>query len=277
MNGNNHIHYARPLPDFKWINAEIPILEVGQRLGLVIRGKKMICPRCSTGRLTFTTVHNGWKCWKCEPTGRMHSVIDLVMLHRSCSPFEAAKWIGENWRVAGQVQIEFSENAHGRERHKYQRYQPIPVPDRSKPSIQALVASPGWREMPLSARVIAVTLFAMVEEDNHVVTISRRALGELAGVHKPTAIARAVRELEAIGLFAVDRGTWGDRGYKASTFRLTWWSQALQAWLEHGYATLHTLFPHHPKSTSNTETFGTQPPAGQEEQSEIKVIHSHCQ
>ena len=208
----------------------------------------------------------------------MHSVIDLVMFHRNCPAYEAAKWVGENWRVAGRVQMEYSENAHGRERHTYQRYRLICVPDKSKPSIQALVASPGWREMPLSSRVIAVTLFAMAEaEDNHVITISRRALGELAGVHKPIAIARAVRELEAIGLFAVDRGSWGERGYRASTFRLTWWSQALQAWLREGYALPPTLSPHHPKSTSNTETFGTHSPGRQEEQPEMEVINSQCQ
>jgi hypothetical protein len=212
MNGNN-IRYSPALLDFKWINTEIPILEVAQELGLVVRGKKAICPECAKRRLTFTTVLNGWKCWNCDPGGKMHSVIDLVMVHRNCPAYEAARWISENWRVAGRVQIERSENARGKERHTYQRYQPIPVPDRSKPSVQALVASPGWREMPLSTRVIAVTVFAMVEtEDNGVVTISRRALGTLAGIHKPIAIARAVRELEAIGLFAVDRGSWGDRG-----------------------------------------------------------------
>jgi hypothetical protein len=278
MNGDNNIHYSRALPDFKWINTEIPILEVGQKLGLLIRGKKAVCPECGKRRLTFTTVHNGWKCWECEPSGRMHSVIDLVMANRNCPPYEAAKWIGQNWKVAGRVQIECSENAHGSKRHSYHRYHPTRVSDKSKPSIQALIASPGWREMPLSARAIAVTLFAMAEtEDNRVVSISRRALGELAGVHKPITIARAVRELEAIGLFAVDRGSWGDRGYKASTFRLTWWSQALQAWLSQGYATPHTLFPRHPASTGNSETFGTHPPAGQNQESGMEVINSHCQ
>lgn len=263
MNGNNNIHYSPPMPDFKWIDAEIPILEAAQKLGLVVRGKKAVCPQCGKRRLTFTTVYNGWKCWSCDQGGRMHSVIDLVMLHRNCSPYEAAKWIGENWRVAGKVQIEYSENAHGLERHTYRRYQPIPVPDKSEPSIQALVASPGWREMPLSARVIAVTLFAMAEtEDNRAVTISRRALGELAGVHKSNTIAQAVRELEAIGLFAVDRGSWGNRGYWASTFKLTWWSEAFQAWLSHGYATPHTIPPHDPASTSNSETFGFHPRLG---------------
>ena len=278
MNGDNNIHYSPALPDFKWINAEVPILEVAQKLGLVVRGKKATCPECSKRRLTFTTVRNGWKCWSCEPGGKMHSVIDLVTVHRNCPAYEAAKWIGENWRVAGRVQIEYSENAHGLERHTYRRYQPISVPDKSKPSIQALVASPGWREMPLSARVIAVTLFAMAEtEDDRTVTIGRRALGELAGVHKSNTIAQAVRELEAIGLFAVDRGSLGNRGYRASTFKLTWWSQSLQAWLSHGYATPHTIAPHHPTSTSNSETFGVHPSAGEEQESGMELINSHCQ
>jgi hypothetical protein len=278
MKGNNNIHYSRALPDFKWINKEIPILEVAQKVGLVVRGKKTICPECSKRRLTFTTVHNGWKCWECEPVGKMHTVIDLVMEHRNCSLYEAAKWIGENWQVGGQVQIEFSENAHGRERHKYQCYRPIRVPDKSRPSLQALVASPGWREMPLSVKAIGITLLALVlEEDNHILSISRRALGEFAGVHKPITIARAVREMEAIGLFAVDRGKWGNRGYKPSTFRLTWFSQAFQSWLWQGYAPLPTLPPYQPEGTSNTETFGTNPPARQEEQSRLEVINSHCQ
>ena len=206
MNGDNNIHFSPPLLDFKWINTEVPILDLAQKLGLVVRGKKATCPECAKRRLTFTTVHNGWKCWSCEPGGKMHSVIDLVTVHRNCPAYEAAKWIGENWKVAGRVQVEHSENAHGSERHSYHRYHPIRVPDKAKPSLQALVASPGWREMPLSTRVIGITLFAMAEtEDNRVVSISRRAPGELAGISKSNTIAHAVRELEAIGLFAVDR------------------------------------------------------------------------
>lgn len=278
MNGDNNIHYSPAMPDFRWINTEIPILEAAQKLGLVVRGKKAVCHQCGKRRLTFTTMHNGWKCCSCDQGRKMHSVIDLVMLHRNCSPYEAAKWIGENWRVDGRVKIEYSENAHGLTRHTYRRYQPIPVPDKSQPSIQALVASPGWREMPLSARVIAVTLFAMAEtEDDRAVIISRRVLGGLAGVHKSNTIAQAVRELEAIGLFAVGRGSWGNRGYKASTFKLTWWSEAFQAWLSHGYTTPHTIPPHHPASTSNSETSGFHSSTGQEQESGMELVNSHCQ
>jgi hypothetical protein len=216
MKGDNNIHYSPALPDFKWINAEIPILEVAQKLGIAVRGKKASCPECGKRRLTFTTVHNGWKCWSCEPSGKMHSVIDLVMEYRNCSNYEAAKWIRENWPVGGRLQVEYSENAHGAKRHTYRRYRAIRVPDKSQPSIQALVASPGWREMPMSTQVIAVTVFAMaMTEDKRTVTIGRRELGQRAGVHKATTIAQAVRELEAIGLFAVDKGSWGDKGVQA--------------------------------------------------------------
>jgi len=178
--------------------------------------------------------------------------------------------------VAGRIQIERSENARGETRHTYRQYRPISVPDKSKPSIQALVASPGWPEMPLSTRVIAITLFAMAEtEDNRVVSIGRRALGTLVGVHKPSTIARAVRKLEAIGLFSVDRGSWGDRGYKASSFRLTWRSQAFQAWLRQGFAIQPIPSTTNPDGTSNTETFGTHPPPGQKQELEQNLINSH--
>jgi len=58
MNGHNNIHYSPALPNFKWINTEIPILEVAQRLDLAVRGKKAICSACAKRRFTFTTVHN---------------------------------------------------------------------------------------------------------------------------------------------------------------------------------------------------------------------------
>jgi hypothetical protein len=276
MNGDNNIHYSLALPDFKWINGEIPILEVAQKVGLAVQGRKAICPQCSKPRLTFTTIHNGWKCWECEPTGKMHSVVDLVMLLRNCSLCQAAKWIGENWRVAGRVQIEYSENAHGSERQTYQRYQPIRVPDKSQPSLQALVASPGWREMPLSVKAICMTLFAMaLDADDHVLSIGRRRLGELAGVHKPSTVVQAVREMEAIGLFSIDKGSWGNRGYNASTYRLTWWSEVLQAWLSQGYATPHALSPqplspHYLSATSITVPLGNHPPVEQRQDSGVE-------
>ena len=62
------------------------------------------------------------------------------------------------------------------------------IPDlevaRDKPSLQALVASPGWRQMSLSARVIAVTLLALARMDaNNSVTIDRKGSVRSHGYH----------------------------------------------------------------------------------------------
>jgi hypothetical protein len=255
VNGDNHIHYSRALPDFKWINGEVPILEVAKKLGLVVRGKKTTCPECGKRRLTFTTVHNGWKCWSCDPGGKMRSVIDLVMARRQCPPFEAAKWISENCEVVGRVQIEFSENARGEKRHTYQRYRPVPATDESRPSIEALVASPGWREMSLSARVVAMTLFGLARmDDKNSVTTNRRELSYLTGITDPNTLAKANREVQAVGLFEIDRGFRTKYAGRPTVYRLTWWSQVFQRWLKAGYAVTETATPttphHHGTSTS---------------------------
>jgi hypothetical protein len=237
VNGDNNIHYSRPLPDFKWINGEVPILEVAKKLGLVVRGKKTTCPECGKRRLTFTTVRNGWKCWSCDSGGKMRSVIDLVMALRQCPPYEAAKWISENWEVAGRVQIELSENARGEKRHTYRRYRPIPATDESRISIEALVASPGWREMSLSARVVAVTLLALARiDEKSSVTVSRRQLANLTGITDPNTLAKANREVQAIGLFEITRGFRTKYAERPTVYRLTWWSQVFQRWLKVGYA-----------------------------------------
>jgi hypothetical protein len=54
---------------------------------------------------------------------------------------------------------------HGSNHTRYSKAMPdmkqIPVPERDKPSLQAIVTSPGWREMSLSARAVAMTLLAL--------------------------------------------------------------------------------------------------------------------
>lgn len=219
-----------------WVNRETPILELAQQLDVPLRGTKTVCTECGADRLTFSPSRNLWRCWNCDPTGTKKTPIDLVMRYKNCSVYQAAKWIIERWPNVGRVQIERSENAHGLTKQEYQRYRQVPTPERSKPSIQGLVASPGWREMPLSVRVIVVTLLALAEfDENKTVMIGRRELGDFAGIADPNAVIKATKEVETIGLFQVEKGTWTSGGYKASSYRLTWFSIRFQAWRMHGY------------------------------------------
>jgi hypothetical protein len=115
----------------------------------------------------------------------------------------------------------------------------IPVLDvaRDKPSLQAVVASPGWREMSLSARVIAITLFAFARMDEkNSVTISRKGLSDLTGITDPCTLAKANREVQAIGLFEITRGYKTTYSSRPTVYRLTWWSRVFQRWLKAGYA-----------------------------------------
>jgi hypothetical protein len=113
----------------------------------------------------------------------------------------------------------------------------MPVPKKDKPNLQAAVMSPGWREMSLSARVIAMTLLALARMDaNNSVTISRKGLSDLTGITDPNTLAKANRELKAIGLFEIDRGYKPKYAERPTVYRLAWWSQVFQSWLKAGYA-----------------------------------------
>jgi hypothetical protein len=238
MNGQNDFSYSPAIPDFRWINREIPILEIAAKLGIIVRGNKAQCLDCGKERrLSFTPKLNGWKCFHCEPAGKMHTPLDLVMKHRDCSVYAAADWISRTWGIVGRVQIERSKNAYASRGPTYVRYRPIPAPHKSRPSLEAFMASPAWREMPLTTRTIAMALFAMANaEDSHTVTISRKELAGITGIQRLNTISHATRELKAIRMFAVEQGFGGKLGSRASSYRLTWWSQSFQVWLSQGYA-----------------------------------------
>ena len=266
--------YSRALPDFKWINREIPILEVAQKVGLVARGRRRPAHCAQRDGSRSPLSFNGWKCWECEPTGNMHSVIDLVMLHHNCSPYEAAKWVGENWKWPDGSRLSTARTrAVGK----------ATLTSAIDPSVFPISLNHPFRPGSLS-RLAGNAIEHRGDRNNSLChggdrrqschSIGRRALGELAGVHKPVAIARAVREMEAIGLFAVDRGSWGNGGYKPSTFKLTWWSRALQAWLGERVLPLLTLSPHHPDLLLvKRRPSVLHPPTGPEEQTGMEVIH----
>jgi hypothetical protein len=231
----------------KHINHEVPILEVARELGLAVGGRKTICPECKKRRLTFSVKWNCWRCWNCDPTGKRKTVIDLVMFCLNLDAYNAAQWISDRWKVVSQVQVERSENRHGLTKRLFRRVRQVPVKERDKPSLQAIVTSPGWREMSLSSRVVAVTLLALARMDaNNSVTISRRELGDLTGISDPNTLAKANREVQAIGLFEIDRGYRTKYCQRPTVYRLTWWSQVFQRWLSLGYAVPETASPHLP-------------------------------
>jgi len=126
---------------------------------------------------------------------------------------------------------------------------------RDKPNLQAIVTSPGWREMSLSARVIAITLFGFARRDaNNSVTIDRKGLSYLTGITDPATLAKANCEVQAIGLFDITRGFRTKYAERQTVYRLTWWSQAFQRWRKGGYAVPETTTPTTPDTTNHRGT-----------------------
>jgi hypothetical protein len=258
MHGCNNCSYSRAMLDMKSINRQVPILEVARELGLAVGGRKSTCPECKKRRLTFSVKFNCWRCWNCDPTGKRKTVIDLVMFLLNLDAYNAAAWINARWKVVGQVQVERSENRRGLTKHVYRRLRQIPVPERDKPSLQAVVTSPGWRDMALSARVVAMTLLALARMDaNNSVTIDRKGLSYLTGITDPNTLAKANREVQAIGLFEIDRGYRTKYSQRPTVYRLTWWSQVFQRWLSAGYAVAETSIPHLPPTPPPSPHHGT--------------------
>jgi len=153
------------------------------------------------------------------------------------------------------VQAERSENRIRPAKHVCHQARQAPTPRRDNPNMQAVVTSPGWREMSLSARVIAMTLLTLARMDEkNSVTIDRKGLSYLTGITDPATLAKANREVQAIGLFEIKRGFRTKHAERPTVYRLTWWSLAFQRWLKAGYAVRETTTPitprHHGTSTS---------------------------
>jgi len=142
------------------------------------------------------------------------------------------------------VQAERSKSRIRRTKQVSHRVWRTPVPERDKPNLQDIVTSPGWRDMSLSARVVAMTLLALARMDaNNSVTMSRRELSYLTGITDPNTLAKANREVQSIGLFEIDRGYRTKYAERPTVYRLTWWSQVFQRWLKAGYAVPETTTP----------------------------------
>jgi hypothetical protein len=169
------------------------------------------------------------------------------IMNKSCHKQSSKRMRGMK-RIDRQVQVERSEKRHGTTKHVYRRVRQIPIPEKDKPNLQAIVMSPGWCEMSLSARVVAMTLLALARMDaNNSVTINRKGMSGLTGITDPNTLAKANRELQAIGLFEIDRGFRTKYRQRPTVYRLTWWSQVFQKWLSLGYAMPDTA----PAETNN--------------------------
>jgi hypothetical protein len=76
-----------------------------------------------------------------------------------------------------------------------------------------------------------LTLLTMTDPETLTVTISTRDLAKQVGVRR-SGVIRATRAIEQLGMYATETAyDKPNKRNKTKTYRLTWYSQAWQAWL----------------------------------------------
>ena len=194
------------IPDLRFINRKIPIIEVARVLDLRFGDNGHIhCWRPElhehgdrTASVGIRTTNNTVKCFGCGigPLGPA----DLVSAVRGLkSPGEAARWISELFTVP-----------------KLARGKHLVQPERrifqfgSESDIGLLVHSGLWAQLSAPARSIVPVLLEFANRDplkqTLTVQMSYRALARYAGVASHRAIAQALRELQEIHWLAVAAG-----------------------------------------------------------------------
>jgi hypothetical protein len=186
------------VPDLKFINRRVPIIEVAQKLGLRVGSNGNIhCWRPDlhqnhdrTASVGICKPANTVKCFGClaGPLG----VVDLVMaVLEMTNPGEAGRWIAERFDVP-----ELPRGKH------------LVEPARrifqfgSESEMGLLVQSGLWGQLSPAARSIALVLLELGERvngtQNRTVRVSYRTLTRFSGVASPNAIRSALQQLEDI-------------------------------------------------------------------------------
>jgi hypothetical protein len=184
-----------PVPDLRYINQKIPIIEVAGALDLRIGDNgNLHCWRPHlhqngdrTASVGIRKSNNTVKCFGCGigPLGPVDLVITVLDLR---SPGKAALWIAERFDVrylpAG--------------RHLVQPERRI-CPAGFESDLGLLIRSSLWARMSPTARAVVPVLLEFADHDPRngtlTVRISYRALARYSGIASARAIAGALREL----------------------------------------------------------------------------------
>ena len=222
----NDVCYSKAQPDFKVLN-NVPILEVAELLGLPKNQKKHTCPQCGKKRLTISPRLNCWRCWVCH--NKSQSVLDLIAFFRDTSVYGASQWLLQRRPELAEVCVQKSfRKCLGKWR--LWGYRTLKPGQALTPSHEAIVHCPGWSRLLHSARSVIDILVSIAQAENSF-TMSHAELSYRSGIKRRETLAKALRQIEAIGLFQIDRGAKYPHSYKKTSYRLSWLSERFQKWL----------------------------------------------
>lgn len=242
--GNEYEHSTK-LPSMKWLREQVPILDLVQLLALKRRGKYVHCWHPGkhkhgdrTPSVSIDVRRNKVHCFAC---GFDHSTIDLVMDVKQLDASEAAQWLASVWTGAGHVMQKYEVRERMKRlpgkrdqimpTHEWSKLKPKEIKKREKGYVEQLVGSHSWRKLAPATTKIMLTLLSLTDPKGLTITISTRDLANLIGMRRSRVIS-ALHMIEQLGMYASDTAyDKVNRKNKTKTYRLTWYSQAWQAWL----------------------------------------------
>jgi hypothetical protein len=188
------------IPDFAWINKNLPIADVARELDLRFGANGLIhCwhPDCHTNgdRTASVAIWQGHNTVKCfgngcgvGPLGPINLVMDVLDFD---SPARAGVWIAKHFQVPTIP------------KKKHLTDSPRRIMRAGFEGERGLLIQSGlWSRLGLPAKAIAPVLRHFAEREEGKVTfrveISYRAISRYSGVRSHNAIAKAIRELSEI-------------------------------------------------------------------------------
>lgn len=188
------------IPDMRYINRQVPIVQVARALDLRLDGVgKIHCWHADrhkngdrTASVGIRTVNNTVKCFGCD--SKPMGPIDLVMDARGiATPADAALWIAERFAVPS---IPACKRLMGTEQRRsrvgYER------------GLGLLIRSGLWARLSAPAQAIAPVLLEHGDKDTPLaeslrVRMAYRTLARFSGVQSHNAIRKGLVELEEVG------------------------------------------------------------------------------
>lgn len=207
-------------PDPSWIKKNVPVLQVGQALGMDIRNRRAQCWRSENHRhgdadpsLHFYEKGNRVRCFVCDMKGG-HSCIDLVMAVLNVEFSAAVRWIADRFTVPN-VKAGRPIGSHAAPVAPYR----VGIQD---PDFENVMLSGMWGQLSAPARsLLAVLHYAPRDPDSGLTQISYIAMMRYAGVGSRVTVSRALKLLARLGAIEIHRGSRIGITRECSAYRVT--------------------------------------------------------
>jgi hypothetical protein len=196
------------IPDLRFINRKVPVLDVARALDLKIGANGNIhCWRTElhqngdrTASVGIRRLNNTVKCFGAGcgigPLGPVDLVMSVLGVKRV---IEAAQWIADRFAVP---ELAPKKRLQHLDRRVFQYGH--------ESDLGLLVHSGLWAGLSPTARAVVPVLLELAERDTATrvlgIQISYVALGRYAGTSSPNAIAAALRELQEMGWLSISPG-----------------------------------------------------------------------